>query len=1187
MHLKALEIQGFKSFPERTVIEFHEGVTAIIGPNGSGKSNVTDAIRWVLGEQSVRTLRGSRMEDVIFTGTQSRRAMSFAEVTMVIDNADGQLPYDYSEIQVTRRLYRSGESEYLLNKTNCRLRDIAQLFMDTGLGRDGYSIVGQGRIDDILSHRSEDRRRIFEEASGIVKFKTRKEEAERKLQSTEQNLLRINDLVQELQSRLEPLSGQADAAKRYLALRDELKNLEVSQILDTIDQHQQKLQEADQEKSLLLADLAEENRRLVEIKDRNRQAAEKLHQLEDEIDTRQQQFNQLSAQINELNGRIGFNDERIGLLNKQIETAAGEEQELGASLGNLDTELATRRKKAEVLQKQQLTYRRQLAEHEAVMQELVQTLDSVEKAIEGMKVRLDQLLEALYDKRSLLTQTQGQTSLVDSRRKTIRQDLLELASDRNRQTFLEEEILTLLEQVKKDQQQLSTKKQAFQEKLDVNRQACNSLEKQLEQDRQNLRNRQFRLQTLQELERSHEGYGETVKRLMQQVDQDPELGSGVRGTLGDLIRVEQNYELAIETALGPAIQNIVTDREETASRLIAHLKATRAGRATFLPLASIHGRDLEQNLIHKLSGMPGYIGPASDLVRSDPDLRSIITFLLGRVVIADQLEHAVQMARRIQYGCRIVTLEGDVINPGGSMTGGYNRQTGSGVLGRIREIEQLQQSLSDLQQIISERAAKIVLAEQDLKEIDRDLASLEQSLLEQSHLRIREEAHLASIQQDLARIVGRQQMLQAEDQQLTDQGKKIAGEVLALSDSIKAMESETAQIRSKISEQEGANRGEQERRDDLRDEITELRVSLQSIDESWQAAEEMIARIEQDQTGQKSRLIRHQREQEEGRAEIGRLQAESVRILAEIEQLQKAGQSVADEVGAINTTRQQLETDQASFFEQLEQATGRLAALQGEISRSEARTIRFEGLIDDVKNRLWEEYELTADQAGAWKQPLDNRQESARRIASLKNELKGLGPVNLAAIEEFSAIGERCRFMTAQRDDIEAARHKLTAVIEELTVAMKRQFLENFRLINENFIVVFSELFGGGMAEISLEDEQDVLACGIEIKAQPPGKKLQNLMLLSGGERCLTAIALLFAILKLRPTPFCVLDEVEAALDDANVIRFTEYIRRYADETQFILVTHRKGTMESADRLYGVTMQERGISRILSMQLAE
>lgn len=1187
MHLKALEIQGFKSFPERTVIEFHEGVTAIIGPNGSGKSNVTDAIRWVLGEQSVRTLRGSRMEDVIFTGTQSRRAMSFAEVTMIIDNDDGQLPYEYSEIQVTRRLYRSGESEYLLNKANCRLRDIAQLFMDTGLGRDGYSIVGQGRIDDILSHRSEDRRRIFEEASGIVKFKTRKEEAERKLQSTEQNLLRINDLVLELESRLEPLSGQAETARRYIALRDELKNLEVSQILDTIEQHQQKLQEADQEKSLLLADLAEENRRLVEIKDRNRQASEKLHQLDDEINVRQQQFNQISAQMNELTGRIGFNDERIDLLNKQIDTAAGEEQELNASLGNLETELVSRRKKANVLQKQQAMYWKQLSDHEAVMQDLVQTLDSVEKAIEGMKVRLDQLLDALYDKRSILTQTQGQTSLVDSRRKSIRQDLLELTSDHNRQTFLEEELQTLLDQIRKDQQMLNAQKESLQARLDSNRQACNAVEKQVEQDRQNQRNRQFRLQTLQELERSHEGYGETVKRLMQQISQDSAFGSGVRGTLGDLIRVEQDYELAIETALGPAIQNIVTDQEETASRLIAHLKSTRAGRATFLPMASIRGRELEPNLLHRLSSLPGYLGLACSLVRADEDLRSIITFLLGRVVIADTLDHAVQMARKTQYGCRIVTLEGDVINPGGSMTGGYHRQSGSGVLGRVREIEQLQQSLIDLEQVISERAAQIVLAEQDLKELDRDLAALEQKLLEQSHLRIREEARLASIQQDMARIVGRQKLLQAEDIQLAEQGRKITAEVQVLSAEIMAMEAETTQIRGSISEREGANREEQERRDDLRNEITELRVSLQSIDESWQAAEEMIARIEQDQAGQRSRLARHQREQVEGSAEIGRLQAENLRIRAEIDQFQLAGKNVAEDVAAINTAKQQLEFDQTAFFEQLEQATGRLAALQGEISRTEARTARFEGLIDDVKNRLWEEYELTADQAGAWKQPLENRTESARRIAALKSELKGLGPVNLAAIEEFASIGERCRFMTAQRDDIEAARHKLTTVIDELTVAMKRQFLENFRLINENFIVVFSELFGGGMAEISLENEQDVLACGIEIKAQPPGKKLQNLLLLSGGERCLTAIALLFAILKLRPTPFCVLDEVEAALDDANVIRFTEYIRRYADETQFILVTHRKGTMEAADRLYGVTMQERGISRILSMQLAD
>ena len=1187
MHLKALEIQGFKSFPERTVIEFHEGVTAIIGPNGSGKSNVTDAIRWVLGEQSVRTLRGSRMEDVIFSGTQSRRPMSFAEVTMVIDNTDGQLPFEYSEVQVTRRLYRSGESEYLLNKTSCRLRDIAQLFMDTGLGRDGYSIVGQGRIDDILSHRSEDRRRIFEEASGIVKFKTRKEEAERKLQSTEQNLLRINDMVQELENRLEPLSDQADAAKRFIGMRDELKNLEVSQILDTIEQHQQKLQESDAEKSLLLADLADENRHLVEIKDKNRQAADRLHQLDDEIDARQQQFNQVSAQISELNGRIGFNDERIDLLEKRMETAAAEEQELAGSLGNLESELAARQKKADTLQKQQSFYRRQLTEHEGAMEGMVQKLDAVEKTIEQMKTRLDQLLESLYDKRGILTQTQGQTSLVESRRRTINQDLLELASDRSRQSFLEEETQTLLARIMQDQQSLTASRQALQEKLESNRQVCNLLEKQQELDRQNQRNRQFRLQTLQELERSHEGYAESVKRLMQLAGQDPDFGQGVRGTLGDLIRVEQDYELAIETALGPAIQNIVTDTEDTASRLIAHLKATRAGRATFLPLASIHGRDLEPHLIQMISGMPGYIGPASDLVRCDPDLRSIVTFLLGRVVVADQLDHAIQMARKTSYGCRIVTLEGDVCNPGGSMTGGYNRQTGSGVLGRIREIEQLQESLANLQQVIAERTGKIGLAEQELQKIDRELSGQEQKLLEHSHARIREESHLASIQQDLARIIGRQKLLQAEDHQLTQQGNRISGELDILSSQITAMEQEADRIRQLISEQEGANRSEQERRDDLRDQITELRVSLQSVDESWQAAVEMIDRIVLDQAGQKSRLVRHQREQEESGGEISRLQTERVKIRAEIDQYQIAGAGISDEVGEFNRRKQRLEADQASFFEQLELSTGRLAALQGEISRTEAKTIRFEGLIDDVKNRLWEEYELTVDQAGAWKQPIVNRQESARSILILKNALKALGTVNLAAIEEYASVGERCSFMTAQRDDIEAARHKLTAVIDDLTAAMKQQFVENFRLINENFIIVFAELFGGGMAEINLEDEQDVLACGIEIKAQPPGKKLQNLLLLSGGERCLTAIALLFAILKLRPTPFCVLDEVEAALDDANVSRFTEYIRRYAEETQFILVTHRKGTMEAADRLYGVTMQERGISRVLSMRLAE
>ncbi|MEA4888276.1 MAG: chromosome segregation protein SMC [Clostridiaceae bacterium] len=1187
MFLKALEIQGFKSFPERTLIEFHEGVTAIIGPNGSGKSNVTDAIRWVLGEQSVRTLRGSRMEDVIFTGTQSRRPMSFAEVTMIIDNTDQKLPLEYSEIQVTRRLYRSGESEYLLNKTSCRLKDIAQLFMDTGLGRDGYSIVGQGRVDDILSHRSEDRRRIFEEASGIVKFKMRKEEAERKLEGTEQNLLRINDIVQELESRLEPLSEQAAAAKRYLSLRDELKRLEVAQILDTIEQHQLKLQESEQEKTLLYADIAENNRRLVDIKNQNRLSTEHIHELDQTLDLKQQAFSQISAHIGELNSQISFHDERIVNLEQRINAAATEEQELAGSLGHLDTELAGRRKKAETLQKQQVHYRSQLADAEIDMQKILQDLDQAEKSVEGLKVRQDQLQEKLYDHRGLLTQTKNQTAMIENRRRTIEQDLRELQSDLNRLSFLNEEVQTELNRITREKQQTETQKQTLQTKLEQDRLACNQLSRQSEQDQQNLHNRQYRQQTLRELERSHEGYGEAVKRLLQYLEQNPAMNQGVQGTLGSLIRVGKDYECAIETALGPAIQNIVTDTEQTAARLIDYLKTSRAGRATFLPKASIRAKELEPHLIRQLANMPGYIGPASQLVQTTADLHEIVAFLLGRVIIAGTMDQAIQMARKIQYACRIVTLEGDVLNPGGSMTGGYNRQLNAGVLGRSREIEQLQQDIENLLQNIQNRSRQISEAETSLKEQARQIAELEQKSTEQSHLYIREEARQASFQQEQAKIAGRKQLLQAEDDQLKQQNGQIDQEISRLAGQIKDMEEESAGIKERIGEQEGANKEEQEKRDDLREQITELRVSLQSIDESWQAAQEMISRIEQDRSGQKNRIARHQREQADGRAEIARLQAERIAIIGQIETEKASGSSLAEEVSRIGAEKMRLESDQASFFDQLETATGQLSALQSEMSKIEAKASRFESLVDDAKNRLWEEYEMTSDQAQAWSQPPDNRAEAARRIGALKNELKTLGSVNLAAVEEFTAVDERWRFMVGQRDDIEASKDKLTGVIDELTAAMKKQFLEHFQLINDNFKTVFAELFGGGMAEINLEDEQDVLACGIEIKAQPPGKKLQNLMLLSGGERCLTAIALLFAILKLRPTPFCVLDEVEAALDDANVIRFTEYIRRYAAQSQFILVTHRKGTMEAADRLYGVTMQERGISRVLSMQLAE
>jgi chromosome segregation protein len=1187
MHLKALEIQGFKSFPERTVIEFHEGVTAIIGPNGSGKSNVTDAIRWVLGEQSVKTLRGSRMEDVIFSGTSTRRAMSYAEVAMTIDNSDGILPLDYTEIQVTRRLYRSGESEYLLNRSACRLRDIAGLFMDTGLGRDGYSIVGQGRVDDILSHRSDDRRRIFEEASGIVKYKTRKEEAERKLANTELNILRINDIIRELEDRIEPLAEQAAAAKKFLALRDELKGIDIALMLDSIDQHGQKMEEALKEKELLEKDLLHANSALLDLKEHNRQSQENIRRVDEKIEQCQQDFNQISLRISELNSQIAINDEKIHQQQEQFQQAKEAEQDIVKSMGDLILELSSRKKKEETLRHQLEHYRRQLDEAETAMLSVLQTLDASDKQIEEMKVRQDQLLENLYEKRGSLAQTRNHTEHVVSRRKAIAVEHFELTSDHDRILFLQEETESLIRSVRHQAAAIETSRQAVLAALDAAREKCNSLSALLEQDRRQLQNRQYRHRTLSELERNYEGYGEAIRRLFAQAASDKIFSQGIRGTLGSLIQVEQAYELAVETALGPAIQNIVTDNEETASRLIDYLKATRSGRATFLPIASIKGRSLEERLQKQLMAMPGYVGVASQLVQADPDLRAILDFLLGRAVFSENLDQAIQMGRKTGYACRIVTLEGDVVNPGGSMTGGFNRAVNAGVLGRGREIAQLQKEIDELAQSVASHEKELPGLEISMQEHARQLANLEKEAIEQTHLLVREETRLSSLAQENEKTAARQQMLRAEDEQLQSQALSIEKEIDRQGREISQMETEIGVIRQSVQDQEGASRAEQERRDDLRETITDLRVSLHSVEESLQSAQEMNSRLEQEQQSFQSRLDRHRRVQRDARDDMSRLTVAIDVFREQVQKKEQSGTACGEETRRLGAEKQVLELSQVKYFDQLEAAAGTLASLQGEISRVDAKISRFESLADDVKNRLWEEYELTADQAAPWRRTPDNKGEAARQVTALKNSLKQIGPVNIAAIEENESVGERLRFMTTQRDDIESARHQLTSVIVDLAEAMKQQFIQHFSKINENFKTVFAELFGGGTAEVILEDEKDILSCGIEIRAQPPGKRLQNLLLLSGGERCLTANALLFAILKLRPTPFCVLDEVEAALDDANISRFTEYIRRYATESQFILVTHRKGTMEAADRLYGVTMQERGVSRVLSMQLTD
>lgn len=1187
MHLKTLEIQGFKSFPERTLIDFHPGVTAIIGPNGSGKSNVTDAIRWVLGEQSVKTLRGARMEDVIFTGTQSRRAMSYAEVSITFDNSDRGLAVDYTELQVTRRLYRSGDSEYFLNKTACRLKDITTMFMDTGLGRDGYSIVGQGRVDEILSHRSEDRRRIFEEASGIVKFKTRKEESERKLQQTEQNLLRINDIINELQERIEPLGQQAETAKQFLSLSESLRTLDIALMLDTIDQNEANITTALAEKDLVEQDLMAEQDKLAVLRDDHRQATESIRSIEDQIETHRSTFNQLNALMGALTSQKTANSERIDQLKRRISQTGDQQQDLQNQLVLLDADLAAREKKAETLRRQQAHFEKQLRESEAQMQEILQQLSAAEVQIEAHKVELEQKTEAIYEQRNRIGQLKSQFPLFEQRKKNLASEIASQVSERDRLHLQREEILETINRAKQAETAQELEKASLKSAMEETRQAMQAAKNQADEMQQKIRNDQYRLQTLSELERNHEGYTDTVRRLMQQVEADPAFRTGVVGTLGDLIAVEPRFELAIEIALGPALSNIVTDDEATASRLIRHLKENRAGRATFLPIETIRGRRLESTLQQQLAKMTGYLGLASDLVTTEPKLQAIIESLLGRIVIAENLDDATQMARKTQYNCRIVTLEGDVVNPGGSLTGGFNRKGSSGVLGRAREIEQLKSRITAQQAEATERSQAHYAAEMTLQGQARSLATLEHQLLQLSHQRVREESQLQTLDSQLIQLGQLRVRQEAENESLQKQTAGLQAQMGELEQLISREEVQLADLRTRISQQEGLNKAEQQRRDDLREEISDLRVSMHSINESLQASLEILERIQLEKAGIATRQSRGQEESIEFQAEIERLQAETTGLEQQIAQTHHQSGEMAEAVRKLNEQRESLETQQGRFFDVLESQASRISTLQAELGRVQGRLERFELAGDEAKNRLWETYELTAQDANAYRQPIENRPEAVRKVSALRNSIKALGPVNLAAIDEYQSVAERYAFMGQQRDDIEASRHKLQNVINELTQAMQRQFSEHFQLINDNFKTVFSELFGGGMAELHLENPEDVLACGIEIKAQPPGKKLQSLLLLSGGERCLTAIALLFAILKLRPTPFCVLDEVEAALDDANVVRFSEYIRHYAEESQFILVTHRKGTMESADRLYGVTMQERGISRILSMQLSE
>ncbi len=1185
MHLKKLEIQGFKSFPEYTLIEFDEGMTAVVGPNGSGKSNVTDAVRWVLGEQSVKSLRGGKMEDVIFNGTQSRKPMNYAEVSITLDNSDKYIDYEYDEIQITRRLYRSGESEYQINKVNCRLKDIIRLFLDTGLGKDGYSIVGQGKVDEVLSTKSEDRRRVIEEASGIVKYKVRKDEAERKLNSTEQNLTRIDDILNELTERVGPLKEQAEKAAQYHKAYEALKENDIAMLVRKIDDAENAMGDSSDIKKKLEEEIKEQEDRYLDLRNSNSELSEESERLDEKIEDKRQELSDVTEEYHDISVEIKVCEERI----KQLETRSGEIED---EVGNFNEDLKKLRDdhkkhsdKADQLLKQASEEKKKAEDAVLEREQLLEKFRDSEESQNKIKRDIESKTNELID-------TKDRINTSNTRIDSLKERLDELSSARESYIQSSEELKAGIKKADELWREMMEKEGEVTSDIEQRNEKIKSLSKKESKmlaDYESM-NRKFlsdksRLKTLNELEKRKEGYQESVRRLMNEAEADPSVKKGIFGIIGDLISTDKKYDIAVETALGNAIHNVVTRKEQDAADLIRILKERHLGRVTFLPIENIKPRSIERNTLSDAKRQAGFIGVASDLVECDKEIRDIIENLLGKIIICDDMDSARTIARAVSHSVKVITLSGDSVNPGGSLTGGSIRKDSVGILGRSREIEDLKKDIDKQEQDLSVIEAQRQLLDEESGDLKREIAQLEEQLKYFSMERVKAETEYRNLN-------SRSEDLDSSIKDIEAQIGDISTEKLRLEDDLeelvtiaKETEGELSDFRDDILKSDNIAKEFNDKLDILRDRISAMRTESERILAERNGVMQLASHIKEEIARKEYDLNSRISENEEIRKEASEIRDQLKSHLEKREKLAVKNTELSEKVKELSTRKSEIDKNLSGFVSRLTEINDVLTNLR---NRHNALINKYEKYINDIdlsKNRLWEDYETTYDNVKGKYPEVTNIAETGKIITKLRNEIKGLGPVNLAAIDEYKEVSERFEFLTSQRDDIATAKANLEKVIADLVEEMKKQFVSQFTVINENFKTVFTDLFNGGSAEIILENEEDVLNCNIEIKAQPPGKRLQSLTLLSGGERCLTAIALLFAILQLRPSPFVILDEVEAALDDVNVTRFTDFVRRYTARSQFILVTHRKGTMEACDRMYGVTMQERGISKILSMRI--
>ena len=1181
MYLKSIEIHGFKSFANKIVFQFHNGITGIVGPNGSGKSNVADAVRWVLGEQRIKQLRGASMQDVIFSGTELRKPLGYAYVAITLDNSDHQLAIDYNEVTVARRIYRSGESEYLLNGTPCRLKDVNELFYDTGIGKEGYSIIGQGQIDKILSGKPEERRELFDEAAGIVKFKRRKLAAQKKLEDEQQNLVRVNDILSELEKQIGPLEKQSETAKIYLKKKEELKTLDVNMFLLENQRLQEQLKGAQEKYDIASEDLENTSKQYENIKEEYEKIEGQITLLDETIEKNRSALTDTSMLRGKLEGEIN-------VLKEQIHSARNNEEHLKQRREAVLNEIAAKNQDKEGILSDKGQIDEQVTEIEKKRDEAKAALTAVQSCIEELNNQIEggknAIIEALNARatiKSKLGRYDTMTEQVNIRKAELTSRILRMKSDEAQQ---EETLKALNDEFEKINEEIRTLNDAVEskeEKLTLLRETLADKDKKLRDTQVSYHQEKSRLEALSNLTERYEGYGGSVKKVMERKEQE----KGIVGVVADIIKVDKKYETAIETALGGNIQNIVTDDEETAKRMIGYLKQTKAGRATFLPLTSItHPQEFKNPESLKEKGV---LGMADELVHVDEKYRNVAKAMLGRIVVVDQVDNAVRIARKFDYGIRMVTLEGELLVPGGAISGGAFKNN-SNLLGRRREMEEMEARVKKY-----------------LKEVDTLLQEIEDTKAERNKLRLSLEEDKASLQKKfIEQNTARLNVIKAKErkEEASESSLELKNEEREIESQIQEIRLSKEEISRELQDSETLEKQTEGKIKECQVLLDEKRSEESENLAGVNALEVEVEKMLQQQGFHQQNVDRINTELERSKSELSEIEEGLLGNTRDIEQKENNIRQIEETIQASHTsqndTEKQLQEDitkkeelsakQKNFFKDREALSEKMAGLDKEVYRLNAQREKLQDMTESQINYMWDEYEITlSDAAGMRNEELNDLPAMKRDISTLKDQIKKLGDVNVNAIEDYKNLMERYSFLKTQHDDLIEAEKTLEGIITELDTAMRKQFHEKFGEISREFDKVFKEMFGGGKGTLELMEDEDILEAGIRIIAQPPGKKLQNMMQLSGGEKALTAIALLFAIQNLKPSPFCLLDEIEAALDESNVSRFAKYLHKLTRHTQFIVITHRRGTMEQVDRLYGITMQEKGVSTLVSVNLID